>query len=493
MPRQRRGQFGSSRTTYCSVFLFQKVAQSRIILRDDQSNALETGDMQNSIATGAALLVTAIVCVFTATAQATQAPPAPGIFPGTVITEQNWKQYRAFMSEGLIALFEGSHFWHMPPGLQIEVGLTISIPLPKEFLDDTTRYSSQVKLAETPGGGYVPSGYVAGLPFPHPLEGDPKLTGQRIFWDSYYRYQPRVQWAPTFTYSLDSFGNMTQASEVKSVLSQLAFLSDRGYPQTVPDSGGFYFVRYSQQIAPEQGKYSTILDLTPADPTKLDELYEYVPTLRRSLRLSQAARCAPVFGSDYLIDDESDGPPGLPQLFRIDYLGEKKILALEHANPAAFDSPGGPAQLDTQYYYPGRLGFVPFPKPAMGKWELRDSYVIALERLPIAAKGYCYSRRVMYVDKENYFGAGELDLYNPAGDLFKSQIVFLYPATIPGSGGDVVELLSGPNVGFLVNFTNRHVTVSPGLKPCINSDCAGEGYLDIRRYASPEALLKIVQ
>jgi len=108
---------------------------------------------------------------------------------------------------------------------------------------------------------------------------------------------------PTFTYTLDSFGNMTQTSDVKTVYSQLAFLSDVGYPQTVADSAGYYFVKYSEQIAPEQGKYSTILDLTPADP-RLDELYEYIPTLRKSLRLSQAARCAPVFGGDYLIDDE---------------------------------------------------------------------------------------------------------------------------------------------------------------------------------------------
>jgi len=135
-----------------------------------------------------------------------------------------------------------------------------------------------------------------------------------------------------------------------------------------------------------------------------------------------------VFGSDYLIDDESDGPPGLPQLFRIDYLGEKKILALEHANPAAFDSPGGPAQLDTQYYYPGRLGFVPFPKPAMGKWELRDSYVIALERLPNAAKGYCYSRRVMYVDKENYLAlANSICTIRPATYLNRRSSSYIRP------------------------------------------------------------------
>jgi hypothetical protein len=412
--------------------------------------------------------------------------------PGTIITRQNWQLYRQFMSDGLAALFEGKQFWHMPAELRIEVGPTISIRLPKRYLDDTARYSSQVRLMKTPIGGYVPIGYVAGIPFPHPLEGDPALRGQRIFWNSYYRYQPRVQWAPTFTYTLDKFGNMTQASEVKTVFSQLAFLSDVDFPRTVADAGGYYFVKYSEQIAPEQGKYSTILDMIPADPTQLDELYEYVPTLRRSLRLSQAARCAPVFGGDYLIDDESDGPPGLPQLFQIDYLGQKRILALEHANPAGFDTPGGPTQLNGEYYYPEAPGFVPFPKPALGKWELRDTYVIALRRLPSSAKGYCYSRRVMYVDKENYFGAGELDLYSPAGELFKSQLVFLYPVPIPKTD-DVAELLAGPNTGFLINFVNKHLTVSPGLHPCINSDCAKDGYLDIRRYASPEALMKIVQ
>ena len=433
-----------------------------------------------------------LIALFPIPAAAQPESATGNIATGATITLQNWPAYRQFMSDGLVALFEGKHFWRMPADLQIEVGPARSIPLPQKYLEDTERYSSQVRLVRTPSGGYVPSGYVAGLPFPKPLEGDPALRGQRIFWDSYYRYQPRVQWAPTFTYTLDKFGNMTQASEVKTVLSQLAFLSDVDFPRTVPDGDGYYFVKYNEQIAPEQGKYSTILDLIPADPTQLDELYEYVPTLRRSLRLSQAARCAPVFGGDYLIDDENDGPPGLPQLFQIDYLGEKRILALEHANPASFDSSGRPTQLDSDYYYPGTISFAPFPKPAMGKWELRDTYILSLRRLPAFAKGYCYSRRVMYVDKENYFGAGELDLYNPAGELFKTQLVFSYPVSIPGTR-DVAELLAGPNTGFLINFTNKHVTVSPGLKPCVNSACAKDGYLDVHRYASPEALMKIVQ
>jgi hypothetical protein len=414
------------------------------------------------------------------------------IEPGTTINQQNWRRYRNFMSEGLAALFQGDHFWHLPADLSIQVGPTISIPLPRKYLEDTSRYSSQVRLQKTAFGGYVPIGYVAGLPFPHPLEGDPSLRGQRIFWDSYYRYQPRVQAASTFTYTLDRFGNMTQNSEVKTVLSQLAYLSDVDFPRTIADAGGYYFVKYDQQIAPEQGKYSTILDLIPADPTRLDELYEFVPTLRRSLRLSQAARCAPVFGSDYLIDDEGDGPPGLPQLFDIDYLGKKQILTLEHANLASFDSVWGSSQLNKEYYYSGSIGFAPFPKPSMGQWELRSTYVISLQRLPAFAKGYCYSRRVLYVDKENYFGSGELDLYGPHGDLFKAQLVLLYPVSIPKTH-DIAEPLAGPSTGFLVDFINKHVTVSPGLRPCINSDCAKFGYLDIHHYASPEALMKIVQ
>jgi len=424
------------------------------------------------------------------------APPVPAqanILAGTTITLQNWQTYRQFMSEGMVKLFEGKQFWHLPKDLRIEVGPIIPIPLPRRYLADTAAYSNRVRLARTSSGGYVPVGYVAGLPFPRPLEGDPGLRGQRIFWDAYYRYQPRVQSAPGFSYTLDRFGNMTQTSEVRVVDSQLDYLSELEYPHTIADGVPYYFARFEEQVAPEQGKYSTILDLTPRDPTQLDELYEYVPTLRRSLRLSQAARCAPVFGSDYLIDDENGGPPGLPQLFQIEYLGDKKILALEHANPESFDSPATPTQLDERFYYPGAVGIVPFPKPAMGKWELRDTYVLSLKRLPQFANGYCYRNRVMYVDKENYFGAGELDLYDAPAKLSKTQLVFLYPVSIPGSKGDVVELLAGPYIGLLVNFRNKHVSISPYLRSCLDGECAAAGYLDLSRYASPEGLMKIVQ
>ena len=440
------------------------------------------------IVAGMLLVATSTLC-----GQSDLEAAAPdSIAPSTRITMENWSQYRQFMSDGMIALFEGSHFWKLPKDVVIEVGPTISSPLPSRYLEDTRKYSGQVHLTRLPTGGYVPDGYVAGLPFANPLEGDPALIGQRIFWNSYYRYQPRVQGAPSYSYTLDRAGNMTQTSELTSVFSQLAFLSD-GSQSVVSDAGPYYFARFTEQIAPEQSKYTAVLDLTPKDPTKLDELYEYVPSLRRPLRLSQAARCAPLFGSDYLVDDENDGPPGLPQLYDVEYRGEKKILALEHAAPEAFDSPGTPTQLEDKFYYHGSSGVIPFPKPSVGKWELRDTYVIALRRLPQFAKGYCYGQRVMYIDKENYFSGAQLDLYDPENNLFKSQLVFSYPASLPGTLGDKVELEAGPNTSFLINFKDQHLSISPSLNSCVNSSCAKNGYLDVHRYASPEGLIKIVQ
>jgi hypothetical protein len=122
------------------------------------------------------LLVVAFSAVHPALARAEIGQAAPISTDGvTTITPHNWQEYRQFMSDGLIALFEGKQFWHLPDDLRIEVGPTTSIPLPKKYRSDTARYSNQVRLVRTSTGGYVPIGYVAGLPFPHPLAGDSAL------------------------------------------------------------------------------------------------------------------------------------------------------------------------------------------------------------------------------------------------------------------------------------------------------------------------------
>src|SRR3984893_9544687 len=44
--------------------------------------------------------------------------------PGTTITMQNWQQYKQFMPDGMIALFEGKYFWKMPASAEMTVRVT---------------------------------------------------------------------------------------------------------------------------------------------------------------------------------------------------------------------------------------------------------------------------------------------------------------------------------------------------------------------------------
>src|SRR5581483_12081215 len=363
--------------------------------------------MLHRLSASAALL--GVVLLFGALPLPAQAQPAPwqadkgfenGIPIGTKITQDNWQKYQQFMPESMIHLFKGDMFWHMPKGIEIDVGPTRHIYPPKPFREDTERYGTQTKLVKTSDGGYVPEGYVAGFPFADPFAGPKDEVGSKMYYNNYYRPAPRVEEAPNCSYTLDQYANFTRTADSDIVFSQLTHLSEPGFPRDVPGNNGYFFAAYFQQTAPEQGKYFASLDLTSNDPTKLDELYEYIPSLRRSLRVSQAARCAPIFGTDFVYEDAQEGAPRMGNLFDNVYIGEKKVLTLMHGAPASFDTCGTPTSLDPRYYYFGFKGIVPFPNPGSGQWEVRDTYMVQMTRLPALSRGYCYGKRLLYLDKE---------------------------------------------------------------------------------------------
>ncbi len=414
--------------------------------------------------------------------------PAPTIPEGTVITGANWRRYASFMPAGMQAMFAGDHFWRMPSDVRIEIGPTIPISLPRRYLDDTASYAKQVTLTQAAEGGYVPAGYVAGIPFPQP-EKDPVLAPYEIFYDTYYHYTPRLQQNLSCNYIADSYGNFTQSETADSVYSQLAHLSDAGFPQTVPDSIGYSLVKYYQQLSPEQGKYTTSLDISYTDVTRVDDIYMYLPSARRPLRMSEASRCAPLPGGDFTFEESNNGPPSLPQEYKITYTGSRRMMVLAHADPKVFESCGTAMSPPQDYFYSGDKGVLPWPRPALGRWEMREVYVIEMRRLPTYASGYCYSRRIIYVDKETLFPLA-IDLYDPAGALYKFWGGFQTPLRVPDTGtalgvNGAIELL-------IVNFKDKHMTMSTAGHPCFNTDCNAQ-YLDARRYASPDGLNKIAQ
>lgn len=416
-----------------------------------------------------------------------------GIPIGTKITLANWQRYQEFMDPGLVTLFQGTSFWHLPQDVEIDVGPTYDIPFPKPYRIDTEKYGSQVQLESTPQGGYYPKGYVAGLPFPLPRDGDKSPTaGAKVYWDTYYRPHPRLEEAPLASYTLDEYNNWTQTGRQIAAFSMLSYLSDPPFPRETPNNGGYSYAIYIEETAPEQAKYFTVLILYWQDPLRLNEEYQFVPSLRRSLRLSQAAHCAPLFGTDFDIDDTNFNVPLSGHLFKYQFLGVKKVLVLAHGALDAVSSLGTATTPDPKYTYLGGKGILPFPRPTYGAWEVRDAFVVAMQRLPQFATGYCYSNRIVYVDTQS-LALFVSDVWDSAGKLYKWFFNATTPSQLGGLGVDgQIYTYTGGGTTIIANFLDSHATDFPGLMSCVDDEC-DPSLMDVTRYALPEGLMKIGQ
>jgi len=371
---------------------------------------------------------------------------------GTIINQTNWQQFKDYMPVGMQALWSGKYFWKIPEEGEIVVGQTVSIPTPKKYAQDTERYAAQVSLVHTAWGGTIPTNYVAGLPFPHPSGPD---AGDEILYNYYYRYTPQFQNDRYRVVFEDRFNNLTWAGGWQSEI-QLTHLSDPGAPITSPLAASYFRSNYVEVMEPEQSKYTVQLITFADDPSKIGEVYAFVPSLRRSLRLSSAARCAPELGSDYVVDDGNANFGGIPTDFH-------------------------------KYLRPSW-----WPKPIVGKWELRDVAVLYMTRLADrGAAGYCYGARIAYVDKETW-QIMWVDLYDSSLKLWKVMFTGRRPYPIPNSGGDVALASYGGGVFNCWDLQNEHLsfTIQPVMK--YNSDVPVQ-FQNIPLYAYPSGLAQVMQ
>jgi hypothetical protein len=364
--------------------------------------------------------------------------------PGTKITLQNWRQYKNFMPVWLQAAYSGDYHWHIGSGPEfaIVVGPASNFPLPKKFQEDTEKYHGQVTLEKLPDGGYTMKGYTAGVPFPNPTE---PLMADKVMYDAWLPWRPAVSYYYTWDRIVDRFGNVSP-EDTADTFYEMGYLSDEGYPTTTPYGTDYFQAGRYFIAAPEQSKYTTELQLQPKDPSKLQELYAFLPSLRRSLRLSSAARCTPLLGTDYIADDGSWLPPN----FSATYLGSKKVLTIvmdpqKSPDPKSY-SGGGTYSGDA---FPG------WPAAGTNHWELRDYWVIDLLALPKLGS-YCYSHRIFYVEKQTYYAAmAGAEAYDRTGKLYKMLWTANYPVDIHGLT-TIYAYATGMSMA--VDFQNQHIT-----------------------------------
>ena len=403
-----------------------------------------------------------------------------GIAAGTRITALNWRQYRQFMPDGMIALFAGGYYWKMPADVAMEVGPTVIHPLPAGYLAATEKYGSQTQLAALPDGGLTVVDYQGGVPFPSPAA---PHEGWKILANFWFRYIPHLVVNTRdnlgFSCTLDSYGN---ASCIKGlwVYRQLAYNTDPGVQTTIPGGEGKFYTTWFMIEEPEQQKYTATLTIGYADLTKPEEIYVFLPALRRAQSLSAAARCASS-GSDTTPDDGRFAFDANIPDFNAHLIGERKILAQMDVGTAGANFP-------QDYDMP--LGW---PKPSWGKWELRDTYALEIRKLPAKAAGYCYGKRIMYIDRQ-FYGVLWQDLYDSKMRLWKVALLQPIVIKVPRIGP---QNSSGAQYSHYWDLQNRHATFSGpndghGYDVLINDE-APEEYGDIERYTTPGGLSEVMR
>src|SRR5579875_1331932 len=410
------------------------------------------------------------------------ADSAETIAPGTRITMQNWQQYKKFMPIWIQAAFSGAYKWHIgsDPEYTMEVWPTHHYPLDRQFVEDTEKYGGQAQLVPLPDGGFGWKGYVAGIPFPNPTEPN---KAAKLAYDTWANFRPKIMNFRAFNWLVDNYGNVSNL-ESDDTFFRLMHLSDPpGGPINLPFAAGTYYASRFTVVLPEQSKYTTELTLRPDDPTRIEEIYVFLPSLRRSLRLSSAARCAPILGTDFVEDDNAWLPPN----FKISLLGKKKLLAIIMDYDKAFDR--------SSYVQPPGT-FPGWPKAGRGHWELRDVYVLNLQWLPSSGT-YCYSQRVFYEDAETLI-SGLLESYDRNGRLWKFVWGIGTPINFRGQR-TLIDLASAGNIT-AVDLQNSHITATVESPTTIDEDGAGSQagpippqYRDMADTTTPGSLSRIMK
>jgi hypothetical protein len=396
--------------------------------------------------------------------------------PGTVITNSNWQQFERYMPDGLQGMLAGKYVWKFPADFQIVIGPTSRYPLPQSYLDATRKYSSLVKIVDLPNGGHTITGYVAGYPFPNPQ--DP-MKGYKILVDNWYRYMPYLICGDDgHQYLEDSFGSIT-ASKYAMVDRRLGHISAKGQPIDDPRAQGVDLSEWEMVLEPEQLKYTETLTLYYTDPSRPEDDFVFVPSLRRVIRQSASSRCAPAYGSDFIFDDFRGGFNGGIARFQADFVKNQAILSLINARPEVYGNSAN--------YYP-----LFFPKPVVGKWEVRPSSVIDLRRIPSMRAGYCYGKQIVWVDDYTYEILWK-DIYNSKMEFIKAGMTNHIAAPVPDEG---IQFETENEVETYWSVDHQHlsswVTSGPGGHGNVaNTDCrnlSGVNYDDIKRYSTVSGL-----
>jgi hypothetical protein len=399
---------------------------------------------------------------------------------GATITLANWRQYSQYMPLGMTELFKGDQFWRMPADLEIVVGPTIPEKLPVGYAEATAKYSDNVRVVHFGGHNDIRN-YAGGEPFPHPQEPD---KGYKLLADLWFAYVPHFLAGTSrspLTICSETSHRYLSCERLSYVYRQIAYNTDGELSAEESKGSDYWYTEWLTVEEPEELRYTTLLMLYPKDNQRAEELFTYIPSLRRWIRGSLTSRCSPVAGTDYVQDDfKRVGFNGGLGMFDAQFLQHRQILALTgNYLPLGGDFP-------LNYYMP--LGW---PRPSWGNWQLRDVDVIDVRRIPALASGYCYGKRIVYEDSQTHYALWE-DAYDRKMHFWKTALLAQRLPKKP-SLGEVPGSFSSTAWDFeLRHLTNASTQGKQGGDVLVDDDVPQE-YRNFTRYSTLAGLAQIMK
>lgn len=333
---------------------------------------------------------------------------AKEIKPGVTINRENLDQYLPEMEKSM----DPGNYLLAVHGLQRGV-ITMPIlktrvyPQPQPFYDITTK--RQVEARVGPNNELI--GWEAGIPFL-----DPK-TGAEAVWNLDRKCGAIDQATANFNMSLHGASGKLEREYKDWYWGAYYYIGRVVIPPIprVPDNEKkIHFKEYSVLSYPFDVKGFSTLRTRYEDVFIPDDVFAYIPAIRRMRRLTGRDVCDPMAGSDVIYDDfEGFRQKITPKMtFK---LNRRKLLFPVHVEKVPpFD------------YHTSDIPQV--------DWEFRDVYEIIIS--PNDSE-YIYGRRVIYSDvQRKFFGIPYATLsYDMEGRLWRSFTMvtpFLDPPHYPG-------------------------------------------------------------
>jgi Protein of unknown function (DUF1329) len=321
--------------------------------------------------------------------------------PGDSIGPSNWERVKDMVGENLLQ--------RIKQGYSFRIKNDPRVGPPREYVAATAKYADQVKL----GAQGELLNYVAGEPFPNLNLNDPQ-AGLKLAWNFYWRWigddyktgggtgQGKI-----IRYAIERDGAERRADVLHHSIKT------RGRVSLGADSllSGYEHIDWMQlriDEYPRDTSGTTTLEIRYGSPDREDDLYIYVPSIRRVRRAPPIQRCATIAPSEFNFDDiNSFGGKITDFNFRV--LGKFKMLS----NFAQGQIPFARKQGDYL--------------PTTEAWSVVESY--ALEIVP-KDRNYCYPKKVIYIDPVNYEAYWTM-IWDGAGTYWKEQFAFRRPVRLP--------------------------------------------------------------